>query len=339
MTPEEKIAKDQLFIAPYDHEGLSGWLVKISWYPNDRYESRKWHSKLFRFSAFGSEEETLNAARQYRDKWIEDNKEKRYLSGRDSSNLVGRFSLSLQSNNTSGIVGVTRSDKASKRGPLWQTTFARPGGGVDNRKFLISTFGEVGALRKAIEARREGLLTLFHSRGVGEGESVYDVIKFYDDILANLVDFHDPTPGPSVIEIVRKQDIPATSKLEQIQIRIGQQRFRREVLEFFDYKCAITGSSLLIRASHIKPWRLASDEERLNPSNGLALSPVYDAAFDLGLIAFRPDGQILLSEIILADGSALGISGTERIVSLTDEHQVFLDWHRKNIFTAMKVAK
>jgi hypothetical protein len=46
MTPEEKIAKDLLFIAPYDYEGLSGWLVKISWYPSDRYESRKWHSKL-----------------------------------------------------------------------------------------------------------------------------------------------------------------------------------------------------------------------------------------------------------------------------------------------------
>jgi len=62
------------------------------------------------------------------------------------------------------------------------------------------------------------------------------------------------------------------------------------------------------------------------------LSPVYDAAFDLGLISFRPDGQILLSPKLNKDAAALGITGMERIDSLTDEHHAFLDWHRKNIF-------
>jgi hypothetical protein len=62
------------------------------------------------------------------------------------------------------------------------------------------------------------------------------------------------------------------------------------------------------------------------------LSPVYDAAFDLGLISFRPDGQILLSPKLGNDAAALGITGIEKIDSLTDEHHVFLDWHRKNIF-------
>lgn len=327
MTPEEKQAKDMLFIAPYDYEGLAGWLVKISWYPNERYENRKWHSKLFAFRDYASPEETLDTARRYRDQWIEANKGKRYLRS-----IGARFSPVLPRNNTSGIVGVTRSDKRRKSGPLWQTTFAAPQGGVINRKFPVSTYGEVGALRLAIEARRTGLLALFESRRVGADEAAYEVIKFYDDILENLKDFSDPTPGPSVIEIVRNPDVPATSKLEQLQVRIGQQRFRREVLEFFDYKCAITGSGLLIRASHIKPWRAATNEERLNPANGLALSPVYDAAFDLGLITFRPDGQILLSAKLASDGPALGISGEERITSLTAEHQMFLDWHRKYIY-------
>ncbi|QLQ26192.1 MAG: HNH endonuclease [Dechloromonas sp.] len=329
MTPEEKAAKDMLFIAPYDYEGLAGWLVRISWYPDANYENRKWHSKLFAFRDFASNDDALAAARNYRDKWIEENKGKRYLRS-----IGARFSPTLPRNNTSGIVGVNRSEKRKKSGPLWQTTYPAPGGGVENKKFPISIYGEVGALRLAIQARRAGLLAALGVRNIATDEAAYSAIKFYDDLLANLQDYRDQSSDPSVIEIVRNPDVPATTKLEQLQVRIGQQRFRREVLEFFDNKCAITGSSLLIRASHIKPWRVATNEERLNPANGLALSPVYDAAFDLGLISIRPDGQIMLSPRIESDSAALGITGAEKIDSLTDEHFAILDWHRKNIFGA-----
>lgn len=330
MTPEEKAAKDMLFIAPYNYEGLAGWLVRISWYPDGNYEHRKWHSKLFAFRDFTSNDETLVAARAYRDKWIEENKGKRYLRS-----IGARFSPTLPRNNTSGIVGVGRSERKGKSGNIeicWQTTYPGPDGKVKNEKFAVGKHGEIGALRLAIQARRAGLLEILGKRGIAEDETAYAVVDFYDDILANLKDYRDQSSEPSVIEIVRNPDISATTKLEQLQIRIGQQRFRREVLEFFDNKCAVTGSSLLIRASHIKPWRVASDSERLNPANGLALSPVYDAAFDLGLISFRPDGPILVSQKLNKDAAALGISGMERIDSLTDEHHAFLDWHRKNIF-------
>ncbi|WP_245431366.1 HNH endonuclease signature motif containing protein, partial [Rhodoplanes roseus] len=33
----------------------------------------------------------------------------------------------------------------------------------------------------------------------------------------------------------------------------------------------------VLRASHIKPWRDASDQERLDPRNGLLLSATLDA--------------------------------------------------------------
>ena len=109
MTPEEKAAKDMLFIAPYDYEGLAGWLVRISWYPDANYENRKWHSKLFAFRDFASIDDALAAARSYRDKWIEENKGKRYLRS-----IGARFSPTLPRNNTSGIVGVNRSEKRKK---------------------------------------------------------------------------------------------------------------------------------------------------------------------------------------------------------------------------------
>lgn len=331
MTPEEKLKNNMLFIAPYDYEGLAGLLVRISWYPDGNYENRRWHSKLFAFRDFTSNDEAVSAARTYRDNWIEENRGKRYLRS-----IGARFSPSLPRNNTSGIVGVGRSERKGKSGNIeicWQTTYPGPNGKVKNEKFAVGKYGEIGALRLALQARRAGLIAALGNRNLAEDKIAYAVIDFYDDILANLKDYKDQSSEPSIIEIVRNPDVPATTKLEQLQIRIGQQRFRREVLEIFDNKCAITGSSLLIRASHIKPWRVANNEERLNPANGLALSPVYDAAFDLGLITFRPDGQIMLSSKLANDAAALGVTGNEQINSLTDEHYAFLDWHRKNIFS------
>lgn len=62
MTPEEKAAKDMLFIAPYDYEGVAGWLVRISWYPDGNYEHRKWHSKLLNNSKTTGDRPRFNTA-------------------------------------------------------------------------------------------------------------------------------------------------------------------------------------------------------------------------------------------------------------------------------------
>lgn len=72
-----------------------------------------------------------------------------------------------------------------------QMTYPRPEGGVANKKFPISIYGEVGALRLAIQARRAGLLVALGSRSIATDETAYAVIRFYDDILANLQDYND----------------------------------------------------------------------------------------------------------------------------------------------------
>jgi putative restriction endonuclease len=158
-------------------------------------------------------------------------------------------------------------------------------------------------------------------------------IDFYSDILESLKDA-PPNAQNEVVDIARSSNIPATEKYEQIKRRIGQQRFRREVMDFFNNRCAITSSKLLVRASHIKPWAKATDEDRLNPSNGLALSPLYDAAFDAGLISFRDNGEIILSPFNTQDLLELGIKGNEKIHSISEEHTLFLSWHRQNLFKA-----
>ncbi|MGO7165362.1 HNH endonuclease, partial [Rhizobium johnstonii] len=57
-------------------------------------------------------------------------------------------------------------------------------------------------------------------------------------------------------------------------------------------RCAVTSCNLpaVLRASHIVPWREASNAERLDPENGLPLVATLDALFDVGLISFDDQG-------------------------------------------------
>ncbi len=82
-----------------------------------------------------------------------------------------------------------------------------------------------------------------------------------------------------------------------VNARVGQGRFRTEVLRLWGNRCCVTGveTTEAIRASHIKPWRNSTDEERLDPQNGVPLAGTLDGLFDAGLITFAPDGTLIAS--------------------------------------------
>jgi putative restriction endonuclease len=81
-----------------------------------------------------------------------------------------------------------------------------------------------------------------------------------------------------------------------VKVRRGQQFFRQIVLNSYDVRCCISGINVprLLVASHIKPWG-KFPTERLNPRNGLCLSTLHDAAFDVGLIALDGNLKVVLS--------------------------------------------
>ena len=99
------------------------------------------------------------------------------------------------------------------------------------------------------------------------------------------------------IEIIPKGE----EKDATIRQRIGQNFFRKAVLNAYDGSCCITAISIpqLLIASHIKPW-IFSDirTERANPSNGLCLNALHDKAFDQGLITIDKEYKIVVSEIL-----------------------------------------
>lgn len=95
--------------------------------------------------------------------------------------------------------------------------------------------------------------------------------------------------------------IPPTGPTEaaaMTKIRRGQQFFRQSILNAYGVSCCITGIKVprLLVASHIKPWRVCSDNDRLSARNGLCLSSLHDAAFDSGLITLDEGFRIVLSK-------------------------------------------
>ena len=81
--------------------------------------------------------------------------------------------------------------------------------------------------------------------------------------------------------------------LQLVNARRGQGVFRSN-LERIEDHCRVTGlrSVRHLRASHIKPWRVSDDSEKIDGHNGLLLSPHVDHLFDRGWIRFSDDGRL-----------------------------------------------
>ncbi len=79
------------------------------------------------------------------------------------------------------------------------------------------------------------------------------------------------------------------------RIRLAQDFFRRSVLAVYGGRCCITGLGVpgLLVASHIVPW-CDRPESRTDPSNGLCLSALHDAAFDRHLITLDDAWRVVL---------------------------------------------
>lgn len=136
-------------------------------------------------------------------------------------------------------------------------------------------------------------------------------------------------------ESKRRQNPPNTTESRGlITSRVGQGYYRQLLVEKFDGKCAVKrcGPTQILIASHIVPWREASDEERLDVENGILLSPNYDALFDRHLIGFEDDGSIVFSALLDHEAAAqLNILENDKI-EVNHEMTPYLARHRSILF-------
>lgn len=136
-------------------------------------------------------------------------------------------------------------------------------------------------------------------------------------------------------------DLPRTTEAERVVVqRVGQDIFRRGLLEYWDGRCAITGLDVpeLLRASHIKPWAdCDTDAERLDVFNGLLLAPHLDAVFDAGFITVGEDGVVVVSDALpVSAQSVLGLEKSSKVSGLDHAHEDYLGWHRANVLLRLQ---
>lgn len=131
---------------------------------------------------------------------------------------------------------------------------------------------------------------------------------------------------------IDENQFTSTEKETLVKQRIKQGVFRDELLKKFNRQCTLTklDNTELLIASHIKPWSKCTDQERLDPNNGLLLASPVDALFDKYLISFFNDGTICISHKLgLKAQQVFGIkSGMKLQVPPSPETQKYLNEHR-----------
>lgn len=118
--------------------------------------------------------------------------------------------------------------------------------------------------------------------------------------------------------------------------RQGQGIYRDKLLSECPF-CPITmiNDERLLIASHIKPWAVATDSEKIDPKNGFMLSPLYDRLFDRGLMTFTEDRRIVLSNWISPKNKErLGIKDGQfiQLLPLDEDRQSYMQFHRASVF-------
>jgi hypothetical protein len=94
-------------------------------------------------------------------------------------------------------------------------------------------------------------------------------------------------------------------------------------------------------ASHCKPWRDSTNNERLDGENGLLLTPTIDHLFDKGFISFEANGRLIISPV--ADRASLIKMGIDvdhivNVGAFSEGQRRFLDYHQENVLRMARQA-
>jgi hypothetical protein len=129
--------------------------------------------------------------------------------------------------------------------------------------------------------------------------------------------------------------IQDTTRQAVVLARRGQGLFKQRVMEI-ERACRITGVNRVehLRASHCKPWRDATNEERLDGENGLLLTPNADHLFDRGFLGFDDNGDLLISPVAHTESLAkMGLTPHRKVNvgGFSEGQRRYLEFHRENV--------
>jgi len=142
-------------------------------------------------------------------------------------------------------------------------------------------------------------------------------------------------------QIWQRADLAPWEKRQQVNARQGQGTFRENV-ERIEQACRVTGvlDRRHLRASHIKPWRLCDDRERLDGCNGLLLSPHIAQLFLRGHVSFADDGRLLISRHLNPSVvKAWGLAIADPPPEFRAEQRGYLEFHRRHVFEKLSAGR
>jgi hypothetical protein len=207
--------------------------------------------------------------------------------------------------------------------------------------FILTDFRHPGELRLEWDW---DILRLSHSSGEQVGVSCnFALSPILDTYLPGMFDYFangGTKPGfPAGVLVEVGEALPPEGSTEREQVvaaRKGQGVYRERLLAKWNGACAVTGLSVpeLLMASHAKPWKIASNIERLDGDNGLPLVPNLDKLFDKGFISFAEDGAIMTSAMLPAAAhGVLGVDAAMHLVKpLSVAQQAYMAYHRDHVF-------
>ncbi|AEC02356.1 HNH endonuclease [Parasphaerochaeta coccoides] len=158
-------------------------------------------------------------------------------------------------------------------------------------------------------------------------------------VIMHLYEHEATTPQFSAEEISEQSPlyVPRNTEARRyVNVRTVQRDYRDAALTLWGNECAVTeiSNQRILIASHIKPWRDSTNEERIDPKNSLILSPTYDRLFDLGYISFDPrDGRIWMSDVVDdRDWDKLHVDDSRRLKKVPEGVDSYLHYHNTYVF-------
>jgi len=233
---------------------------------------------------------------------------------------------------------------------LWQERRKKVESLPDVISFSIQDQNQIGGPRGYVNSGDEGYylirelsLPLVSYISAMRVEALDGTSCFYLKLFVDFDAIEMKKNGPLVLNYGKKADsvhektakYDATEK-DSNKGRIGQEKYRNALLEECPF-CPITmiNDERLLIASHIKPWAVCDEKERIDPKNGFMLSPLYDRLFDQGFITFTDDKKLWVSQWLSPKNvQRIGLKNDMYIQMLPiDEKRIeYLEYHRKCVF-------
>lgn len=184
-------------------------------------------------------------------------------------------------------------------------------------------------------------LGLISSKSVPNESQEQDSVSSLTDQASTVV-LESTIPKPEQDDLEADTKSLVTDEREAVvKVRYGQGSFRHALISIAGEKCWMTGleGKQLLIASHIKPWSHCNSDtdmdSRGHPDNGLLLSALWDSAFDVGLITFDENWNVIISsELSESAKDALNINQYSTLPTQfrNERRAKFLEYHRAEVF-------